>query len=107
MERKNGKLNGESMITSGHCTARDDHQVHYDHYQNQHEKVIIIAHGFFNSKQAVLLKGLAETFSDEYDVIIFDFRGHGESKGWFYWTTKEYLDLLAVAEFAGKHYCGL
>jgi len=82
----------------------DDQEIFYDLFKNGHKKVVIIAHGFFNSKQAILLKGLAESLNDEYDVLLFDFRGHGQSKGLFYWTAKEYLDLLSVVEFAAKSY---
>ena len=68
------------------------------------KKLLFIAHGFFNSKQALLLKQLGESLNDQYDIILFDFRGHGQSKGLFYWTSKEYLDLLSVVEFASKSY---
>ena len=47
---------------------------------------------------------MGESLNNEYDVILFDFRGHGQSKGLFYWTAKEYLDLLCIVEFAGKSY---
>jgi len=92
------------MQLSGYLTTSDQHRIYYDQFKAEHKKVIIIAHGFFNSKQAVLLKGLGESLNDEYDIILFDFRGHGQSKGFFYWTAKEYLDLLSVVEFAGKSY---
>ena len=92
------------MKLSGYLIAGDGHKVYYDHYKSNHKKVIIIAHGFFSSKQSVLLKKLAVWLNDEYDCIVFDFRGHGQSKGLFYWTSKEYLDLLAVTEFSGQHY---
>lgn len=92
------------VTAKGYVVASDGHKVFYDHYTNGHEKALIIAHGFFNSKQAVLLQELAVSLNDEYDVLVFDFRGHGQSRGWFHWTTKEYLDLLAVVEFAGAHY---
>ena len=92
------------MKSSGYVVTSDQHKVYYDQYRSGHKKVIIIAHGFFNSKQAILLKQLGESLNNEYDVILFDFRGHGQSKGFFYWTAKEYLDLLAVIEFAGKSY---
>ena len=58
----------------------------------------------FNSKQTILLKQLGESLHNEYDVILFDFRGHGQSKGFFYWTAKEYFDLLSIVEFASKSY---
>lgn len=92
------------MKLSGNIVSSDHHKIYYDHLKEDHQKVIIIAHGFFNSKQAVLLKQLGESLNDEYDVILFDFRGHGQSKGFFSWTSKEYLDLLSVIEFADKLY---
>jgi pimeloyl-ACP methyl ester carboxylesterase len=92
------------MKLSGYLLTSDHHKIHYDQFKSDHKKVLIIAHGFFNSKQAVILKRLGESLNDEYDVILFDFRGHGQSKGLFYWTTREYLDLLSVVEFAGKGY---
>ncbi len=82
----------------------DGQRIAFDHYQRGHEKVVIIAHGFFNSKDAALLKELGESLDNQYDIIIMDFRGHGQSSGLFYWTSKEYLDLEAVLEFAGKNY---
>ncbi len=92
------------MKSSGYLITSDRHKIHYDRYNSGHDKVIIIAHGFFNSKQAVLFMQLAKDLNHEFDVIIFDFRGHGLSQGLFYWTSREYLDLLAVVEFAKKHY---
>ena len=82
----------------------DGHQIFFDQYKKGFEKVVIIAHGFFNSKDALLLKELGQELNDEYDVLIMDFRGHGKSDGLFHWTAKEYLDLTAVVEYASKHY---
>ena len=92
------------MKLSGHVTTTDGHKVYYDQYKSGHETLIVIAHGFFNSKKAMLLTQLAESLNDAYDCLLFDFRGHGQSEGVFYWTSKECLDLLAVIEFVGKHY---
>ena len=89
---------------SGILSTADGQQVHYDHYQNGFDKVVIIAHGFFNSKDAVLLKELAAELSTDYDVIVFDFRGHGKSSGLFYWTAKEPQDLEAVLDYAKDKY---
>lgn len=36
----------------------------------------------------------------EYDVIIFDFRGHGKSGGIYTWSAKEDMDLDAVMDYA-------
>ncbi len=93
-----------SKIISHRLKTTDGQVISCDHYQNGHDKVVIIAHGFFNSKSAHLLKELGQALGDEYDVIIMDFRGHGKSEGLFYWTSKEFLDLQAVLEYSGKHY---
>ena len=93
------------MITSEiYVLTEDNQRIYFDHYQNGRDKVVIIAHGFFNSKEAILLKALGRELSGSYDVIIMDFRGHGSSPGLFYWTTKEYLDLQAVLDHAAKKY---
>lgn len=91
-------------LLSGNLLTSDKQEVYYDHYKYGHDKVVIIAHGFFNSKEAVLLKELGEALSDEYDILIMDFRGHGQSKGLFHWTTKEHLDLEALLKYAHKGY---
>ena len=92
------------MKVSGYLIASDHHEIFFDQYKAGHKKVIIIAHGFFNSKQAVVLKRLAESLNNEYDCLLFDFRGHGQSKGSFTWTAKEYLDLLSIVGFASHSY---
>ena len=97
-------LTGVSMTVNGFVLSADSHKVHYEQYLNGHKQVLIIAHGFYNSKQAVLLRQLAQSLNTDYDVIAFDFRGHGQSEALFYWTSKEYLDLLAIVEFAGQNY---
>lgn len=84
--------------------SRDGQKVYLDHYRHQHEKLVIIAHGFFNSKSSVLLRGLADELLADYDVAVLDFRGHGQSPGLFYWTTKEYLDLEAVIDLLVPQY---
>ena len=76
--------------------AKDGIVIAYDHYQAGHSNVIVIAHGFYNSKDSVLLQDLEKSLIDEYDVIIMDFRGHGKSRGLFHWASKEPLDLRAV-----------
>ena len=59
------------MQLSGYLTTSDHHRIYYDQFKAEHKQVIIIAHGFFNSKQAVLLKALGESLNDEYDIILF------------------------------------
>lgn len=102
----NEDVEGALNIFKNLCvTTKDGQRIFYDHYKKGSDKVVIIAHGFFNSKNAVLLKDLGqEMLREGYDVIIMDFRGHGESPGLFYWTAKEHLDLEAVLDFAKQSY---
>ncbi|MEW6009354.1 MAG: alpha/beta hydrolase [Candidatus Omnitrophota bacterium] len=74
----------------------DNKKISYEHYKNSHQEVIVIAHGFYNSKDAILLKKLADNLLDDYDVFMFDFRGHGKSSGLYSWTSKEEKDLEVV-----------
>lgn len=92
------------MVVQGFVRSSDLHKVYYEQYINGHKRLIIIAPGFYNSKQAVLLKQLARSLNDEYDVIVFDFRGHGQSESRFYWTSREYRDLLAIVDFTASKY---
>lgn len=93
-----GQLIANNLLTV------DGQTIHYDLYPHGHKRLIIIAHGFFNSKDALLLKELGQALANQYDVLIMDFRGHGKSGGLFYWTSKEYLDLEAVLGYAKTHY---
>ena len=92
------------MILNGFVLSGDFHKVHYQQYVNGHKEIIIIAHGFYNSKQAVLLKQLATSLTADYDVIVFDFRGHGQSERLFSWTSREYMDLLAIVDLVSDNY---
>ena len=76
--------------------AEDGILIEYDHYTSGNSRLVVIAHGFSNNKQSVLLRDLAQSLIDEYDAVILDFRGHGKSKGLFCWASKEPMDLEAV-----------
>ncbi len=104
MRESHASDNLNSTVTSNYVLTTDNKKIKYDHYLNGHSQVIILAHGFYNSKQAVLFKQMAADLSDAYDVIVFDFRGHGESEGVFTWTAREPKDLEAVVDYAHKSY---
>ncbi|MFH1459897.1 MAG: alpha/beta fold hydrolase [Candidatus Omnitrophota bacterium] len=90
---------------SGIVLTLDAKQIHYDHYQAGNQAVVIIAHGFFNSKSSDLIQALIKNlYQWKVDVIAFDFRGHGKSDGLFYWTSREYHDLKAIIKFAREKY---
>ena len=85
----------------------DDHiKIAYDHYQAGHSKVLIIAPGFYNNKDTYLFKKIAQSFFTQYDIILFDFRGHGKSTGAFEWTASEANDLASVIKYAKEQRYG-
>jgi pimeloyl-ACP methyl ester carboxylesterase len=85
---------------SGILHTSDNINISYDHYKRGFDSVIIICPGFFNSKDNRWMRRSVEMLSDNYDVIIFDFRGHGKSGGKYTWSAKEGLDLDAVMDYA-------
>lgn len=82
----------------------DGVEIAYEHFRNGFDSVIVICPGFFNSKSNGGIRKSIDIVSGSYDVIIFDFRGHGESGGKFTWTAKEPMDLEAVLDYAVE--CG-
>ena len=68
-------------------------------YNDEARPTIIVCHGFGTSRSDVLV--LAQfLFTAGYNVLLFDFRGHGESQGWY--TSFGFLeqnDLLAAVDF--------
>ena len=83
-------------MIAGCLKTLDNQKIAYYHYKSGHKKVIVIAHGFYASKDSELFRSFSGSFLEEYDVFIFDFRGHGKSSDLFYWTSKEGEDLKAV-----------
>jgi glycosyltransferase involved in cell wall biosynthesis/pimeloyl-ACP methyl ester carboxylesterase len=83
-------------------TTEDGKRIAFFHIRRGSSKVIIIAHGIYNNKDTVLFRRMAEGFSKEYDVVMFDFRGHGKSGGVFTWTAQEQKDLRAIVAYAKK-----
>jgi pimeloyl-ACP methyl ester carboxylesterase len=88
---------------SGFVTTEDGKRIAFSHINGGFSKVVVIAHGFYNNKDTLLFRRLADAFSKEYDVIVFDFRGHGKSSGVFTWTAREQNDLRAVVAYAKEN----
>lgn len=88
------------MKQSGIVITKDKINIAYDHIKNDSESVIIVCPGFFNSKKNRWMVKATELLTSKYDVIIFDFRGHGQSGGKFTWLAREHLDLEAILNYA-------
>ncbi len=99
-----GAFTTQMIPRSTTVKTSDGINIIFDHYKNSFGQLVVVAPGFYNSKDALLLKDLAGALSVRYDVIVVDFRGHGKSGGLFHWTSKEYLDLLAVLESVRGQY---
>ncbi len=85
---------GETVTTS------DGVEIALEHFRGGHDSAVIICPGFFNSKKNSVIRTAIDLVRDSHDVMIFDFRGHGDSGGKFTWTAKEPLDLKAVLDHA-------
>ncbi|MEI8011927.1 MAG: alpha/beta fold hydrolase [Candidatus Omnitrophota bacterium] len=79
--------------------TQDHHRIEAVQFEQGFKKVIILAHGFFNAKDVYLFREIARALARYYDVIAFDFRGHGKSSGFFTWTSRECADLKAVIDY--------
>jgi pimeloyl-ACP methyl ester carboxylesterase len=91
-------------LSKGILITQDRQKISYEHALNNRDRVVVIAHGFYNSKDAVLLQELKNKLLDEYDVFMFDFRGHGKSGGLFSWISNEGKDLKVVLGYVEGKY---
>ncbi len=91
-------MNEIKIITS------DGVKIAVNHYENNSESVIILAPGWFMTKDSKSFKEMSKVFSQYCSVMAMDFRGHGKSGGFYTFTSKEENDLKSVIEYAQKKY---
>lgn len=91
-------------IVSGTLSTPDGTIISYTHYVNNHRFAVVSAHGFYDSKESALSKKLEKALITDYDVLLFDFRGHGKSSGVFTWTSKETEDLETALDYIKGRY---
>ncbi len=91
---------------SAHAVATADGvTVSFDLYhQAGRTAVMVICHGFFQSKEAKMFQKLAPRLAEDRDVICMDFRGHGKSSGRFTFSSRENSDLTAVLDWVKARY---
>ncbi len=85
-------------------TTQDGIKIAINQHKTGHDEVLIIAHGWFMTKDSSYFTDIAKVFSANFDVISMDFRGHGKSSGFYTFTSKEPMDLKAVVAYAKKQY---
>ena len=83
--------------------TKDKIDIAINHYANGHDEVVIVAPGWCMTKDSSVFCQISEMFARYFDVISFDFRGHGKSGGTYTFTTKEIMDMDAVVRFARKN----
>lgn len=82
----------------------DGIKIAINHFMDNKEQVLIIANGWTMSKDSSFIREMANLFAKTFDVISFDFRGHGKSSGIYTFTSKEPEDLKSVVNYAKNIY---
>ena len=82
--------------------TKDKIDIAINHYSCDSEEVVIIAPGWCMTKDSNAFCKISKMFAKKFDVISFDFRGHGKSKGMYTFTAKELMDMDCVVRFARK-----
>ena len=91
-------------ICSGILTTSDNIKIAYNHISCGHDSILVIAHGWFMSKDSAAFREMSNDFSKNFDVICFDFRGHSKSSGFYTFGARETADLSAVIDYAKQKY---
>lgn len=82
--------------------TKDKIDIAINYYSNGHDEIVIVAPGWCMTKDSKAFSEISEMFSKNFDVISFDFRGHGKSGGMFTFTARELMDIDAVIRFVRK-----
>ncbi len=92
------------MVNEVFVKTVDNVKIALNLYDTAHRSTVIVCPGWFMTKDSRSFSELANLLSEEYDVIVMDFRGHGKSGGFYTFTSKERSDLKAVVDFAKRKY---
>ena len=95
---------GRVSVTNTFVQTQSGVNISVRHSRMGRDKVVIIAPGFFQSKQTKSFRNIERDLLSEFDVLSMDFRGHGKSKGWYTFSAKEADDIKSVIEYARQHH---
>lgn len=84
--------------------SQDNTKIAINHFKTKHDNVLIIAPGWFMTKDSKSFNQMAIDFSKNFDVIVMDFRGHGRSSGFYTFTAKEIWDIKTVVDYSIEKY---
>jgi len=79
--------------------TEDNVTISVSHFSCGQPNVCLLAHGFMGNKHRPYIEGLSKRLSKCWDIITFDFRGHGDSHGVFS-GLKEFYDIKAIVDYA-------
>lgn len=82
----------------------DNVRIAVNHYVSKVDTVVIIAPGWTMSKDSKFIRKIAHRLARFFDVIAIDFRGHGNSSGFYSFSSDETHDLAAVISYAKNVY---
>ena len=75
----------------------DDTPIHYDVYDAETDRTVVVVPGFWRDRSHPSMQRLAEYLrSHGYRVVMIDVRGHGDSGGRYGFDRFEYRDVEAV-----------
>ncbi len=91
-------------IQESFLITKDKVKIGINHYKNGHKDVLIIAPGWFMTKDSKAFLDISAALCPYINVITLDFRGHGRSSGFYTFSSCEQNDLEAVINFAKSKY---
>ena len=90
-------------MQSQNLKTKDNVDIAINYYRNGCNTVVIVAPGWCMTKDSDAFFRISKMFAKHYDVISFDFRGHGKSGGMYTFTSKELMDMDSVVRFARRN----
>ena len=82
----------------------DNIKIAINHYSTNRNSVIIIAPGWFMTKDSKIFKKMSKDLFKTFDIISMDFRGTGKSGSFYTFSAKEEQDLNCVINYAKTRY---
>jgi pimeloyl-ACP methyl ester carboxylesterase len=96
----NQAANAELQIEQVKLTTLDELEIHAQRITDGNDYVLIHCHRLLSSSRSFDPDGFGGVFLRKFDILAFDFRGHGKSEGFSTCGGDEVLDLRAAVQYA-------